>query len=343
MPITPTTLNNAGTISINLKYFSHQDVNTRQRILIGFTSSTPTAKVDTFNTVPSSNFIGIELRNDVANNNTNYIMISARIVKDKSNIIDMPFYYSTNQTHDISFLYTQLNSTSFYYSLTIDGNTYGQIGNSSLNNMVFNSFSIWNENASYGSLQGYFKGQINSYSFFTNIPVQSNQYIKNILIIALLSNLVIILLLIYVIRSPRYKYLVTGKSPDVVPNALVDLGIYNLYIKLRKAFEKLEQFSKVSIEEDHKDFENSLLGDFDFLKNADSILFDQETLEEMTGTGIKILIALLDYLDHGTYLTNIQLNLGLSRSSFYYTINKLKEQGLIEIRGTILVVIRKKI
>ena len=141
--------------------------------------------------------------------------------------------------------------------------------------MVFNSFSIWNENASYGSLQGYFKGQINSYSFFTNIPVQSNQYIKNILIIALLSNLVIILLLIYVIRSPRYKYLVTGKSPDVVPNALVDLGIYNLYIKLRKAFEKLEQFSKVSIEEDHKDFENSLLGDFDFLKNADSILFDQ--------------------------------------------------------------------
>ena len=65
-------------------------------------------------------------------------------------------------------------------------------------------------------------------------------------------------------------------------------------------------------------------------------------MEEITGTGIIIIIALLDYLDHGTYLTNIQLNLGLSRSSFYYTINKLKEQGFIEIRGTIQDDQRKK-
>ena len=62
----------------------------------------------------------------------------------------------------------------------------------------------------------------------------------------------------------------------------------------------------------------------------------------MTGLAIKILINLLDYLDHGTYLTNVQLNLGISRSSFYYTINKLKERGFIEIHTTVQDDQRKK-
>lgn len=342
MPMNSTLLQDSSTLSINLKYYSHQDVNTRQHIEIGFTSGTPITKVDTFNTVPSSNFIGIQLSNSVANNNTNYILISAKIVKDKTNIISKSFFYNSNKTHDISFSFSILNDTSFYYSLTIDGNTYGSIENFDLNNILLNSFSIWNENASYLGLQGYFKGQINSYSLFNSDPVHSNQNIKDLLVVALILNLLIILLLAYVVRSPRYKYISTGEKPNGLPGTLMNVGIYNLYLALKRAFKKIDQFSLVALEEDTNNFDKTFHQNPDFLNDPESLIFDYNTLEDMTGLGIKILINLLDYLDHGTYLTNIQVNLGLSRSSFYYTVNKLKEQGFITINTTALDDQRKK-
>ena len=145
-----------------------------------------------------------------------------------------------------------------------------------------------------------------------------------------------ILLLAYVVRSPRYKYLSTGEKPNGLPGSLMNIGIYNLYLSLKKVFQKIGQFSIVALEEDTYNFNKTFNQDLDFLKDSESLIFDYNTLEDITGLVIKILINLLDYLDHGTYLINIQINLGLSRSSFYYTINKLKEQGFITINITVL-------
>lgn len=342
MPMNATELQYSSSLSMAFKYYSHQDINTRQHIFIGFTSGTPITKVDTFNTVPSANFIGIQLQNSVANNNTNYILISARIVKDKTNILHKSFYFESNKTHDISFSFSLLNDTSYYYSLTVDGNTFGSIGNYNLHNILLNSFAVWNENASYLGLQGYFKGQLDSYELFNSNSFESNQNIKDLLVVTLILNLLIILLLAYVVRSPRYKYLSTGERPNGLPGTLMNLGIYNLYLALKRAFQKIDQFSIVALEDDTNNLDKTFHQDSDFLKDAETLIFDYNSLEDMTGLGIKILINLLDYLDHGTYLTNIQLNLGLSRSSFYYTINKLKEKGFITINTTVLDDQRKK-
>jgi DNA-binding MarR family transcriptional regulator len=132
-----------------------------------------------------------------------------------------------------------------------------------------------------------------------------------------------------------------GTKPEGVPNAIINLGFYNLYLTLKKAFKKIDQISIVSIEEDNSDFNNSFPSSFEYLRDPNSVIHNLD-IEDMTGLAIKILVNLLDYLDHGTYLTNIQVNLGINRSSFYYSINKLKEKGYIEIQTLIKDDQRKK-
>ena len=335
-------LKSSDTLKIKMNYDSHSDPDTRQRILIGFTSDTPITKVDTFNTIPSSNFVGIRMQNTIVNNKT-YVVFIARVVMNKVSILQKSFPYLANLTYSVEFSFTKLNSTNYYYSMSINGNTFSEIKNSSLNNLTLNSFAIWNENlyTDY-PLEGYYKGNVQSFSLMETESVSNSMNLKEILIIALIANFFILVLLSYITFSPRYKYLATGTKPEGVPTALVSLGFYNLYLMLKKAFEKIDKFVAVGLEEDSGDFSGSFPANFDFLQDNDKLIIDYNSLEDMTGLAIKILINLLDYLDHGTYLTNVQLNLGISRSSFYYTINKLKERGFIEIHTTVQDDQRKK-
>jgi DNA-binding MarR family transcriptional regulator len=340
VPFNSSKLHDSDTLGIKTKYSYHNDSNTRQRIQIGFTSDSPIEKLNTFNTLPSSNFIGIQLQNTVFNSQ-NMLSITGRIVKDKENILNKYVYIEKSSIHEIEFNVLIINETHFYFTFGVDGRYDSDIRAGSLNGLQLNSFSIWNQNSSFLELEGIFIGEVDYFSYIQSPTNVNNNNLKDLLAISIFCNLFIILIMIYIIRAPRFKHLVMGTKPEGVPNAIINLGFYNLYLTLKKAFKKIDQISIVSIEEDNSDFNNSFPSSFEYLRDPNSVIHNLD-IEDMTGLAIKILVNLLDYLDHGTYLTNIQVNLGINRSSFYYSINKLKEKGYIEIQTLIKDDQRKK-
>ncbi len=329
-PFTKIKLKAEDTLSLKVSYFSHVDPNSRQRILIGYTSDTPITNVDIFNTVPSSNFIGLQLQNSIINSKT-YILINVIVVMNKQSLLLRQFSYKPDQLCDISFSLTLLNETSYYYTLNINGNSFNEIRNSSLTNMPLNYFATWNQNTNTNyALEGNYNGSINYFSLYSSVQSPSTQPIKNLVFLGILFNILIILMLAYISLSPKYKYLATGEKPNGVPTALVSLGFYNLYLMLKKAFEKISEFSIVSLEDEAGNFGSAFQGNFDFIKDNQSIIFDQNNFKDITGMDIKILIVLLDYLDHGTYLKQVMVKSGIKKSTFYATINKLKSQELVD-------------
>ena len=330
-PIDEINLNTNDSLTIVSTYLAHNDPNSRQRVEIGFTSGVPTEPVDFYNTIPSENFIGIQIQN-VFTNNQNYVSIGAYVVNNNVSLLGNRVLYNASMPHTILFRFTKLNETAFYYNLGVDQTKIGGIISGNLNNFKLSSFSVWNENNSFLTLEGSYKGEVNSASFIHEVIPQSNQNLKELLGIILFLNLFLILVLIYIIRAPRFKYIATGTKPEGIPSSLVNLGFYNLYISLKKAFEKLDKLAVVNLEDDTREFDEAFKPKIDFLKVSDDIFTDELGLEDITGLAMRILIHLLDYLDHGTYLTNVQVSLDISRSSFYYTINKLKDKGFIDYK-----------
>ena len=264
------------------------------------------------------------------------------VIKDNRTFLNKPNFLPRDELHNIVLHVSVLNDSAFSYSLTIDGAQSGTTLPNDLENIQLNTFSIWNMNNSVGwPLEGFFLGNVNYFSINHDPILSNNQTIRDGIAVLLLLNLFVIAVLIYIMRTPQYKYLSTGEKPEGIPTTMIDLGFYKLYIQLKKIFQKIESFSAVGLEEEPRRldlFEGKIV----FPNVQDPYTFDQETLAEISGIGIKILINLLEYLDHGTYLSYNHINIGINRSKFYYTVNNLKDKDLIIISSPISDDQRKK-
>lgn len=341
--INPVKLQDSDTIQVDMNYIRHNDVDSRQLIENGFTNAVPSGPVNQMNSIPATNFIGLQLRNNQAGG-VNYLYATALVVNAQNILLSKNFLLVPNIEHTINFELTVINDSYFYYCLHIDGNVLGEVIPGNLINMQLKEFASWNTNMFVGaSLEGNYSGILTNFNIFHKPAIQNTKLVHDLLLVCLFLNFFVIVVLIYIVRSPRFKYLSTGSKPEGIPTSVIDLGFYNLYLQLKKLFTKIEMFSVVNLEDDSSRLDD-FQGKFNFIKEDDSYpnAFDPELLDDISGVAIKILINLLEYLDHGTYLTHIQINLGINRSKFYYTINKLNEKGFIILSSTITDDQRKK-
>ncbi|MHA1168785.1 MAG: Kelch repeat-containing protein, partial [Candidatus Hodarchaeales archaeon] len=314
-------------LDLEIVYYNHSDVNTRQQVNIGWANNVSSTQLNIGQATncPCSNFIGITMKTSFPK-----ISFTVSIIKEEKYLSIKRYFLEENNIHYIRLQVKIDNSTHFQRKITVDGLVMvNDAVEGNLMGMEFNTFAIWNQlnTISDSDFQGEFQGSLSFARYSENIEVPLKS--RNLLIEGLAMFIIIILVFsayMLFITQTR-KYYKHSKGPDEIPSKLIPSTAYKLYCSLDRAFKRLEKISRFYVVNDQPvSDEGGLIEEW---KNKEEIHLPDFDFSQLSGTSLEIMIYLLDYLDHGTYSSVIKEDLELNRSTVAYNIHVLESKGLI--------------
>ena len=331
---------------LEIQYFNHSDPNSRQNINFGWTDDLDFNFLRPVYDDPSPNFIGVNVLGVY-----NFINIRAKFTRDNQTVYHDSLYLEPNKTHTYRFQAWIINRSHFLVFLTVNGNYISEeIISGDLTGITLTDFAIWNQGKGSLECQGTYNGTLVYARILSNVqnphnpswynfniedyvipvkPIDYSGFFVFIFFLILLASLITFIL----IKKPEIRYYFKNNPPVEIPRGLVTSRFFTLYRDLDLAFNRLNRIvagdpAGGTVPSGNIVFTKST--PFSSIDQSSTFQITPQEFTNLTNISLRVLIYLLEYLDHGTYLSSLEIDLDLPRTTLAYNLEKLEELGLTQ-------------